>query len=227
MRPQLMLRVNRPMAVGALSFATIATGSSAVALAQTTSDAKTNPAATAAPAATIAVARKPRTHLVKGRALRVSGRLRSGQAGQTVQLQVRKNGTWVSLDRSATGPAGRYSLRYRTKRNGSWPLRVHAVTANRLLGRLNVYRQAQASWYGPGLFGGHLACGGTLRPGTLGVANKTLPCGTKVSLRYHGRSVRVPVVDRGPYSGAREYDLTAATKQRLGFNGHGYVLATR
>jgi peptidoglycan lytic transglycosylase len=227
MRPQLTLRVNRPLAVGALGFATIATGSSAVALAQTTTDAKTKPQATAAPTATIAVARTPRTHLVKGRALRVAGRLRSGQAGQKVQLQVRKNGTWVSLDRSATGPAGRYALRYRTRRNGSWPLRVHAATANRLLGRLNVYRQAQASWYGPGFFGGRLACGGTLTPGTLGVANKTLPCGTKVSLRYHGRSVRVPVVDRGPYSGAREYDLTVATKQRLGFNGHGYVLATR
>jgi rare lipoprotein A (peptidoglycan hydrolase) len=104
---------------------------------------------------------------------------------------------------------------------------VRFATANRVLGRLNVYRQAYASWYGPGLFGGHLACGGTLRPGTLGVANKSLPCGTKVSFRYRNRTVRVPVIDRGPYVGGREYDLTVATKQRLGFRGHGYVLATR
>jgi rare lipoprotein A len=90
-----------------------------------------------------------------------------------------------------------------------------------------VYRHAYASWYGPGFFGGHLACGGRLTPGTLGVANKRLPCGTKITLRYHGRSVRVPVIDRGPYVGGREYDLTAATKQRLGFRGHGYVLTTR
>ena len=95
------------------------------------------------------------------------------------------------------------------------------------LGRLNVYRRAAASWYGPGLFGSHLACGGCLTPGTLGVANKSLPCGTKVTLRYRGRSVRVPVVDRGPYVAGREYDLTSATKARLGFRGHGYVLATR
>jgi rare lipoprotein A (peptidoglycan hydrolase) len=214
------------MAVGALGFATLATGSSAVALAQDTPDAsRTTTSST--PTASIAVAKKPRTHLLKGRALRVGGALRSGQAGQVIALQVRKSGTWVTLDRAATGPAGRYSLRYRTKRNGSWPLRVHAASANRLLGRLNVYRHAYASWYGPGLFGGHLACGGTLTPGTLGVANKSLPCGTKVNLRYRGRSVRVSVVDRGPYVGGREYDLTAATKQRLGFRGHGYVLATR
>jgi rare lipoprotein A (peptidoglycan hydrolase) len=215
-----MLRARRPLAVGALSFATLATGASAVAEAQKTPT-------TTTPTASIAVAKKPRTHLLKGRALRVAGSLRSGQAGQDVRLQARRSGTWVTLDRASTGPAGRYSLRYRTGRNGSWPLRVHAAAANRLLGRLNVYRHAYASWYGPGLFGGHLACGGTLTPGTLGVANKSLPCGTKVNLRYHGRSVRVPVVDRGPYVGGREYDLTAATKQRLGFSGHGYVLATR
>jgi rare lipoprotein A (peptidoglycan hydrolase) len=214
-----MLRAGAPVVVGAASFATITGGTVAVA--------ETQKQKTSTPAAAIAVAKQPRTHLVKGRALRVSGAVRSAQAGQDVRLQVRKRGSWVTLDSTKTGPAGRYSLRYRTKRNGSWPLRVHAASANRLLGRLNVYRHAAASWYGPGLFGGHLACGGTLTPGTLGVANKSLPCGTKVNLRYNGRSVRVPVIDRGPYVGGREYDLTAATKQRLGFAGHGYVLATR
>jgi rare lipoprotein A (peptidoglycan hydrolase) len=37
----------------------------------------------------------------------------------------------------------------------------------------------------------------------------------------------VPVVDRGPFVGAREYDLTAATKARLRFGGTGTVLATK
>ena len=67
---------------------------------------------------------------------------------------------------------------------------------------------AAASYYGPGLYGDGLACGGTLQPGTLGVANKTLPCGTMVTLRYHGRTVTVPVVDRGPYVAGRDFDLT-------------------
>ena len=61
----------------------------------------------------------------------------------------------------------------------------------------------------------------------LGVAHKTLPCGTKVTLRHNGRRVRVPVIDRGPYVGAREYDLTAATARKLGFRGHGGILTTR
>jgi len=72
-----------------------------------------------------------------------------------------------------------------------------------------------------------LACGGTLSPGTLGVAHKTLPCGTKVTLRHHGHTVRVPVVDRGPFVAGREFDLTAATKQRLGFGSTGTVQSTR
>jgi len=95
------------------------------------------------------------------------------------------------------------------------------VAARTVSGGVTGYRLAGASWYGPGLYGGHLACGGTLTAGTLGVANKTLPCGSKVTLRYHGRSVTVPVVDRGPYVGGRDFDLTAATKQKLGFGRPG------
>jgi len=78
------------------------------------------------------------------------------------------------------------------------------------------YRPATATWYGPGLYGNHLACGGRLTHRTLGVAHKRLPCGTKVALRYHGRTLVVPVVDRGPYSRGVSYDLTEATAHRLG-----------
>ena len=90
---------------------------------------------------------------------------------------------------------------------------------------LTSYRLAGASYYGPGLYGNGVACGGTLEPGTLGVANKTLPCGTMVKLRYGSHSITVPVIDRGPYVAGREYDLTEATKDRLGFPGVGDVLA--
>ena len=99
--------------------------------------------------------------------------------------------------------------------------------AKKRVGRLHVYRTAQASWYGPGLYGNHLGCGGTLGAGTLGVANKSLPCGTKVTLRHHGRVVRVPVIDRGPYVAGREYDLTEATANRLKFRGHGAIQSTK
>jgi rare lipoprotein A (peptidoglycan hydrolase) len=39
--------------------------------------------------------------------------------------------------------------------------------------------------------------------------------------------VTVPVIDRGPYAAGREYDLTAATKQRLGFPDVGVLLTNR
>jgi rare lipoprotein A (peptidoglycan hydrolase) len=78
------------------------------------------------------------------------------------------------------------------------------------------YRAVKATWYGPGLYGNHLACGGRLAHSTLGVAHKSLPCGTKVALRYHGRTVVVPVIDRGPYARGVSYDLTEATAKKLG-----------
>jgi rare lipoprotein A (peptidoglycan hydrolase) len=82
------------------------------------------------------------------------------------------------------------------------------------------YHLAGASWYGGG---GSLACGGTLTSSTQGVANKTLPCGTIVFLRYRGRKVEVPVIDRGPFVAGREFDLTEATKRALGFGDTGEV----
>lgn len=78
------------------------------------------------------------------------------------------------------------------------------------------YQPVKATWYGPGLYGNRLACGGRLRTRTLGVAHKSLPCGTKVALRYRGHTVVVPVIDRGPYARGVSYDLTEATAHKLG-----------
>ena len=72
-----------------------------------------------------------------------------------------------------------------------------------------------ASWYGPGMWGNRTACGQTLTAELGGVAHRTLPCGSLVTLRYGDSTVVVPVVDRGPFNGAREFDLTYATKTAL------------
>ena len=131
------------------------------------------------------------------------------------------------------GRDGRFALHWQASSTGVYDVDVRA-RSNRVAtgsrdsaGRITVYRGAAASWYGPGLYGNPLACGGTLSPSTMGVANKSLPCGTKVHLRYGDKSVTVPVIDRGPYAGNREYDLTAATKSALGFPDVGTVLTTR
>ncbi len=90
-------------------------------------------------------------------------------------------------------------------------------------------RTAGASWYGPGLYGRHTACGQTLRPNTLGVAHKKLPCGTTVKFVYHGHALITQVIDRGPYVRGRAWDLTAAASEALEFEGVGrvrYAIAT-
>jgi len=78
------------------------------------------------------------------------------------------------------------------------------------------YRAVTATWYGPGLFGNRTACGKVLTHRTLGVAHKRLRCGTKVALRYRGRTLVVPVIDRGPYARGVDFDLTQATARKLG-----------
>ena len=166
-----------------------------------------------------------RLNIQTGSRVTVKGRT---AAPMTASLQIQRRGRWVTLDRDRTNRAGKFVLRKRLGGALSTRARVRLNSGEtRLLGRLNVYREANASWYGPGLFGNKLGCGGTLNVGSLGVANKSLPCGTKVTLRHHGRVVRVRVIDRGPYVGGREYDLTAATARKLGFSGHGPIQVTR
>ncbi len=85
----------------------------------------------------------------------------------------------------------------------------------------NPLRSAGASWYGPGLWGNKTACGQTLRPSTLGVAHRSLPCGTAVKFVFQGRALVTRVIDRGPYIHGRAWDLTAAASDALGFTGEG------
>src|SRR4051812_5539532 len=146
----------------------------------------------------------------------------------TVRLQIQRRGRWLTIDRDRTDARGRYVLRARLRGAMSVLARVRTSSgAKRRLGRLNVYRHANASWYGPGLYGNRLGCGGTLGAGTPGVADKTLPRGTKLTLRHPRRGLRVRVTARAPSVGAREYDLTAATARRLGFYGHGPIQVTK
>jgi rare lipoprotein A len=193
------------------------------------------------PAAELPAARIARTpvklgvrhvHLdvLDGRPLTVAGTLAPALAGRRVILQELVKHRWRTLAHTATGRRGRFRLRYVPHRIASRPLQVRFAgdgahrPARRALGRLRVFRLAGASWYGGG---GSLACGGWLTSSTMGVANKTLPCGTLVTLRYGHRSVRVPVIDRGPYVAGRDFDLTEATKRALGFDGVGVVWSSR
>jgi rare lipoprotein A len=176
-----------------------------------------------APAAAQIDVTKKRVNLKAGQRAFVAG---ATTPGQVAALKVYRRGRWRTLDRDRADSAGRFVLRARVRRTMDSAARVRVGRASRRVGRLNVYRYAHASWYGPGLYGNRLGCGGRLAPGRLGVAHKTLPCGSRVTLRHRGRSVRVQVIDRGPYVGGREYDLTEATARKLRFRGHGAILTT-
>jgi rare lipoprotein A len=174
-----------------------------------------------------------RLNVLAGDHVSVAGAMLAGRepapAGELVALQSLGRRGWRTIACAHTSSGGRFRLRFRPRLIGSRSVRLRfagdagELASTRRLGRLNVYRQVEASWYGGG---GSLACGGWLTSSTMGVASRTLPCGTLVTLHYNGRTVRVPVVDRGPYVEGREFDLTEATKQALGFAGVGEVWST-
>ena len=171
---------------------------------------------------------KAQRHVLAGKRVRISGTVKPAADGQEVVSHV------PGPDEvTKTGNGGKFRVRWAPNGPGDYKVQASAAGTDTTTGseskaaKVTVYRKAEASWYGPGLYGNGVACGGTLTPSTLGVAHKSLPCGTKLTLRYHGKSVEVEVIDRGPYAGNREFDLTAATKQRLGFPSTGTVLASK
>jgi hypothetical protein len=179
------------------------------------------------------IATAERKHVKQGDRVHVRGRLKPGYRGRTVLIQQRKHGRWVTADRDRTAREGRFAGSWEvTKDAGRYRTRVvfrgdrrNPRQVDRT--RMFVYRPGHASYYGPGLYGNRTACGQTLTPSTLGVANRWLPCGTRVTFRYHGRTVTVPVIDRGPFHGSRIWDLTYATKRKLGFGSTGVVWSTK
>ena len=166
-----------------------------------------------------------------GEAVHVRGTLLPRTRGRRVVVEAGANGRWHPVAHARTRANGHFDARVVTEVPGTQRLRVrfegdrrNAGTRARA-GTLQAFRPGLASWYA--LYGSRTACGQTLTAGTLGVAHKTLPCGTMVTFRYGSREVTVPVIDRGPYAGGREWDLTGATAHALGFGGVGVVWSTR
>jgi hypothetical protein len=166
-------------------------------------------------------------YAVTGKKLRLTGR---AQPAAKRAVSVRIAGETL---RTRANGKGKFSVAWKADRTGRFRPSVKVASNELAAGgsdrgrKVTVYRPASASWYGPGLYGNKMACGGTLSPGTIGVAHKSLPCGTKVHLRHGSRTVTAPVVDRGPYVGDREFDLTSATRNKLGFGSTGTVLSSK
>lgn len=158
-----------------------------------------------------------------GSAMHVGGKLLPAAAGRMVRLQAHTGVGWRTLATGRTGQTGGFAVSYAPTGGTDQNLRVlfggdggNARSVSPA-GRLTVLHRTLASWYDDG---GNTACG--FHAG-LGVANRTLPCGTKVALRYGSHTVTATVDDRGPYVSGRDYDLNQDTAAALGFSGVGAV----
>ena len=158
---------------------------------------------------------------IVGRVLALRGTAQPG-AGVVVEV-LDSAGGWNAVARSVASPNGVWIARLRPPHIGRFSVRAVLESGSQASAanvshpaELTVYRAARATWYGPGFYGRRTACGIRMSRTVVGVAHRTLPCGTQVSLMHHGRTIVVPVIDRGPFANAASWDLTAATARQLG-----------
>ncbi len=169
-------------------------------------------------AARFAVPRRSLT-IPAGQRGHVRGKLLPGLAGRRVLLLTRAGRGWRTLATARTGPRGGFDLPVPDTGSGQRWLRVGfgGDRANgpalARAGSVTVVQPSVASWYNDG---GATACG---FHAYFGVANRSLPCGTRVTISYGSRSVTAVVDDRGPFVGGRDWDLNQNTAGALGFDG--------
>ncbi len=236
MRPRFKLRKKRSVYV-AIATIMLAVPASAYALSGPVIDSNANPAVaqvhtavqpsttaarTTAVATAIKVSRVSKNVLAGGPVV-IRGRVLPAQAHRWVRLQGHFANGWHTLAKSRTGSHGGFKLRFDATSGMQRRLRVsllgpgNGARSTAPAGVVTVYTASLASWY---YDAGNTACG--FHAG-LGVANRSLPCGTKVRFHYGGRNVTATVDDRGPYVGGRDWDLNQSTAAALGFGGVGTV----
>jgi len=179
------------------------------------------------------------------RGLSFSGTAPNGLAGDVVEVQRsghQTNWQWAPTVTATIGSDGTFSAVWHTNHIGRFAMRAvvlqpgmapsaasaaqgsaaQSATSTPAL-TITVYRPSLATLYGPGFYGHRTACGTILRRRTIGVANRTLPCGTEVQVYFDGGVITVPVIDRGPYAHGANWDLTMATAKALGMEGTGVI----
>ena len=157
-----------------------------------------------------------------GGTVRWSGTVAGGAGQVRVERFDDDAGTWSAVTETAADGDGNFAAAWPGDQAGTFTVRAipegdgASASSAPSVAQVTVFRPARATWYGPGFYGRRLACGDRLTTTTIGVAHRTLPCGTPVLVFFRGRSLLVPVVDRGPFANGASYDLTAATAQALG-----------
>ncbi len=175
------------------------------------------------------------------RTMTFSGTVPAGDSGQIIEIERQTPGAakWLPTAHATVGRGGTFAVAWHANRSGQLdvkavlapasaqaasagtggvqePADLQAPTAVSPSVAITVYALSRATLYGPGFYGHQTACGETLTRSTIGVASRTLPCGTKVTIYYDRRTLTVPVIDRGPYANGADWDLTMATGRALG-----------
>lgn len=164
---------------------------------------------------------------------RVSGTLPEAAAGATILVQVSDpRSGWETVATARATADGSFRAVWRAAHPGRFALRAILSAGGRAgassrqpapTAPISVYAPARATFFGPGFYGRRTACGVLLGPGTVGVAHRTLPCGTRLEAYYGGRRLAVTVIDRGPYVTGISWDLTVAAARALRFAGQGQI----
>jgi rare lipoprotein A len=161
--------------------------------------------------------------------LSFSGSVAMSDQGDVVSIQRQtRDGGWRTIAQATVAADGSFTAAWRPSTSGrvrfratlGGPMGTAQAASAAPAGAsptlaVTIYTDAIATIYGPGFYGHRTACGFTLTPTTVGVASRTLRCGTKVSLDYDGQTITVPVIDRGPYANDATWDLTEATARAL------------
>jgi rare lipoprotein A len=159
-----------------------------------------------------------------GKKVRFRGTVDAKLAGRPVVVQSFDPATaaWTEQAKATVKPDGTFLARWKARKLGQFRTRALIGGSARTAAAspeltLTVFRPAIATWYGPGFYGNKTACGIELTETLVGVAHRTLPCGTIVAVHYGSKTILAPVVDRGPFGGKAKWDLTKGAADLLGF----------
>lgn len=164
---------------------------------------------------------------LRGQPVSFAGVAPASDAGGTALIRYATPSTpdgWVQVAQAPIGPTGAFNATWEASVGGRLAFTVTLVPASAVPApdpptaafAIQVFSSSTATIYGPGLWGHRTACGEHLHRTTLGVASRTVKCGTEVAVYYRGSEVVVPVIDRGPYGSRASWDLTEATAEALG-----------
>jgi hypothetical protein len=156
-----------------------------------------------------------------GRTTLVTGHFDGAVGTVSITARIGTKSDWLPIGTAETDEHGDFELEWTPAKSGRYSVRIAptgpaAAASDPSQGSLSVYRRQIATWYGPESYGSRTACGVKLTKHTLGVAHKTLPCGTRVEFYLRGKKITVPVIDRGPYANNAVWDLTLTAMRRLG-----------